>query len=75
VKVIGWTPVCRIWVPTWFMVDWPARLTAKLDWPRRMGWWATEPPPVIMATWVRDWGMEADMWPLGAGDMPGGGIV
>ena len=35
VKAMGW----RMGVPTWFMEDCPAMLTAaRLDWLRRMGW-------------------------------------
>ena len=65
VNVMG----CKMGVPTWFMEELPAMLTARLDWLSKIGC-PTEPPP-IMATWVRDWGMLAERW---AGDM-GGGIA
>jgi len=49
------------------MDEFPAMLTAKFDWLNMMG--CPTDTPLIMATWVRDCGMPADMW---AGDMGGG---
>lgn len=66
VKVMG----CKMGVPTWFMDEFPAMLTARFDWFRSIG--CPTDTPLIMATWVSDWGMPADKW---AGDMPGGGIA
>jgi len=52
------------------MDEFPAMLTARFDWFRSIG--CPTDTPLIMATWVSDWGMPADKW---AGDMPGGGIA
>lgn len=55
---------CRMGVPTVFMLDWPAMLTAaKLDWLSRMGWDTAPAHCMVLA---------ADMW---AGDMPAAAML